>query len=67
VRDDDCVGALVVSTLYTIGAGGDSLIAPEKIPALPRPAIARPMMREVELGAAPQRREPISKSEMAAT
>jgi hypothetical protein len=42
-------------------------MAPEKIPALPRPAIARPMMREVELGAAPQRREPISKSEMAAT
>lgn len=38
------------------------IIAPEKIPADPTPAIARPMMKEVELGAAPQRVLPISKT-----
>jgi hypothetical protein len=36
-------------------------MAPEKIPAAPTPATARPMIRAVELGATPQMREPISK------
>jgi hypothetical protein len=36
-------------------------IAPEKIPAAPTPATARPMMRAVELGATPQIKEPTSK------
>ena len=36
-------------------------IAPLKIPAEPMPAIARPMMSAVELGATPQMREPTSK------
>ena len=40
-------------------------IAPEKAPALPIPAIARPMMKTVEEGAAPQMAEPISKRRMA--
>lgn len=35
--------------------------APLKIPAEPIPAMARPMMRAVELGATPQMREPTSK------
>jgi hypothetical protein len=35
-------------------------IAPVKIPEEPKPAIARPMMRAMELGAAPQRAEPTS-------
>lgn len=34
------------------------------MPALPRPAIARPTMKATELGAAPQMAEPISKSPM---
>lgn len=36
-------------------------IAPEKMPAEPNPATARPMMNAVELGAAPQTALPISK------
>lgn len=36
-------------------------MAPENIPADPRPAIARPAMKTDELGAAPQMAEPISK------
>lgn len=36
-------------------------IAPEKIPAAPIPATARPMIRVVELGATPQINEPTSK------
>lgn len=36
-------------------------IAPENIPADPRPAIARPAMKTDELGAAPQMTEPTSK------
>ena len=35
--------------------------APEKIPADPTPAIARPTIRATEVGAAPQRAEPSSK------
>jgi hypothetical protein len=35
--------------------------APLKIPALPRPAMARPTMRASEVGAVPQTMEPISK------
>jgi len=38
---------------------------PEKIPAAPRPAIARPTIRAGELGAAPQTAEPTSKIVMA--
>jgi hypothetical protein len=37
---------------------------PEKRPAEPRPATARPMMKTVEVGAAPQMAEPISKTMM---
>lgn len=39
--------------------------APEKIPAEPIPAIARPIMRVGLSGAAPQMREPISNRAMA--
>ena len=35
--------------------------APEKIPADPRPAIARPMIKAIEFGAAPQIKLPSSK------
>lgn len=37
------------------------IMAPEKIPADPRPAIALPKMKICEVGAAPQRAEPTSK------
>lgn len=37
------------------------IIAPEKIPAEPKPAIARPAMNTGEFGAAPQTALPISK------
>lgn len=37
------------------------VIAPVKIPDDPNPAIARPMMSDVDVGAAPQRAEPTSK------
>ena len=40
-------------------------IAPEKMPEEPVPATARPTMKTVELGAAPQIAEPISKSPIA--
>jgi hypothetical protein len=40
------------------------VMAPVKIPDEPKPAMARPMMREVELGAAPQIAEPTSKRKM---
>lgn len=36
-------------------------MAPEKIPADPTPAIARPIIKAAELGAAPQMALPISK------
>lgn len=36
-------------------------IAPEKIPAAPTPAIARPMIKVVEFGATPQIKLPSSK------
>jgi hypothetical protein len=36
-------------------------IAPVNIPADPKPATARPMIRAVEVGAVPQTKEPISK------
>lgn len=38
---------------------------PEKMPAEPMPAMARPMMKAVELGAPPQRAEPTSKMTVA--
>jgi hypothetical protein len=40
-------------------------MAPEKIPAAPTPATARPMMRAVEFGATPQMSEPSSKMKSA--
>ena len=42
-------------------SGSMTIIPPEKMPAEPRPAIARPMMKVVELGAAPQSADPASK------
>ena len=42
-------------------------ITPEKIPAEPMPAIARPIMKTTEGGAAPQRADPISNSTITAT
>ena len=36
-------------------------MVPEKMPADAMPALARPMIKIVELGAAPQMAEPISK------
>lgn len=41
--------------------------APEKIPAPPIPAMARPTMRATELGLAPQMAEPTSKINTAPT
>ena len=41
-----------------------TIIPPEKIPAEPAPAMALPTMNTVELGAAPQIAEPISKIAM---
>jgi hypothetical protein len=38
------------------------IIAPENTPAIPIPAIARPTMKVVELGAVPHRRDPTSKT-----
>lgn len=38
---------------------------PEKIPAEPSPAMARPMIKAVEFGAAPHTADPISKIPMA--
>lgn len=40
-------------------------VAPEKIPADPRPATARPVIKAFEFGAAPHNRDPISKKAMA--
>ena len=39
--------------------------APEKIPAAPTPAMARPMINASEVGAAPHTVEPTSKMKMA--
>lgn len=39
-------------------------VDPAVMPAQPTPAIARPMMKAVELGAAPHRAEPTSKTMM---
>ncbi|KAK5636419.1 hypothetical protein RRF57_012130 [Xylaria bambusicola] len=36
------------------------MVTPEKIPAPPRPAIARPTMKTMEFGAAPQMTDPTS-------
>ena len=52
-------GLLCNGTVLTI-----MMIAPEKTPDDPQPAIARPTMKEVELGAAPQMAEPISNRPM---
>lgn len=41
-------------------------IAPLKIPAAPRPATARPMMRVIEFGATPDIKEPSSNTNKAA-
>lgn len=37
------------------------IMAPEKMPALPKPATARPKMKTGEVGAAPHMAEPTSK------
>ena len=37
------------------------IMPPEKMPADPRPAIARPIMKAIEVGAAAQRLDPASK------
>ena len=39
--------------------------APENIPAHPRPAIARPIIRAVDVGATPQTKDPSSKTPIA--
>lgn len=36
------------------------MVTPEKMPAPPRPAIARPIIKAIELGAAPHMADPIS-------
>lgn len=54
------IGLLTKGTAYAMMTR-----APEKIPADPTPAIARPMMRATEVGAAPQTTEPISKMKIA--
>jgi hypothetical protein len=41
------------------------VVAPEKMPADPIPAMALPTMKLVELGAAPHRADPTSKKKMA--
>lgn len=41
--------------------GGDQRTDPEKMPAAPTPAMALPMMKAVEFGAAPQTADPSSK------
>lgn len=40
------------------------IIAPFIMPAVPTPAIARPMMNAIEFGAAPHSADPISKTVM---
>lgn len=42
------------------------MMPPQKTPAAPTPAMARPTMKAEELGAAPQRAEPTSKMNMEA-
>ena len=42
-------------------SGSVIIIPPENIPADPSPAMARPMMKAAELGAAPQSADPASK------
>jgi hypothetical protein len=37
-----------------------TLTTPDMMPPDPKPAIARPRMKAIELGAAPQRAEPVS-------
>lgn len=41
-----------------------TIMAPVKMPAEPKPAMARPTMNVGEVGATPQMREPISKTMM---
>ncbi len=36
------------------------MVTPEKMPAPPRPAIARPTIKTIEFGAAPHMTDPIS-------
>ncbi len=50
---------------FSFGAEVATIVKPPpRIPPPPLPAIARPMMRAVEVGATPQIREPISKMTM---
>ena len=43
------------------------IIPPEKMPADPKPAMARPIMKAIELGAAPQTADPASKIRIEST
>lgn len=54
------IGLFCNGTLYAM-----MIKAPEKIPALPMPAIALPIINVIEFGAAPQIALPISKMKMA--
>lgn len=49
-------GLFLISTILEM-----MIIAPQKTPAAPSPAMALPMMKAAELGAAAQRMEPPSK------
>lgn len=42
-------------------SGSMTIIPPENMPADPKPAMARPIMKAIELGAAPQSADPTSK------
>lgn len=49
--------------LFRSGTNGIMMIiTPEKMPAPPRPAMARPRIKAIEFGAAPQTTDPISNS-----
>jgi hypothetical protein len=63
---DDTPNTMPNIEVYTgrlrMGMRGSKIITPpQKMPAAPMPAIARPIMKAVELGAAPQRADPTSK------
>jgi hypothetical protein len=51
---------LKIGRLRSGTSGSIIIMHPEKIPAEPRPAMARPIMKVTELGAAPQIAEPTS-------
>lgn len=68
---DNCPAMKLMSTkrIFKVDLkSGPSLLirAPVEMPAAPRPAMALPMMKAVEVGATAQRREPTSKIPIAA-